>query len=490
MMAGDRIQLGVGCPVKPLVVDLDGTLLRTDMLHESTIRVARERPLTLLQIPGWLAQGKALLKAQLAQRVELDVSQLPFHGEFLAWLRAQHAAGRQLVLCTASDERYANAVAQHLGIFKDVLASDGRTNLSGTRKAQALVDRYGVGGFDYAGNHASDLAVWQHAQRAVVVNAPPQLVKRAARRAPVERVFERAALSLATLGRMLRVHQWMKNLLLFIPLLGAHAFNDIERWGDTVLAFLAFSLCASAVYIGNDLLDLESDRLHPRKRFRPFASGEAPILWGVLFAPLLLAVSIVLGMVVGPAFTAALAVYFLITAAYSLGLKRIILLDCIVLALLYTLRIIAGTAAAHVEMSFWLLAFSVFLFLSLAFVKRYAELHVQQATGLEKAHGRGYVTSDSGLVQTMGITAGYGAALVLALYLHSDEVLRLYETPAFIWGAIPALLFWISWMWLQAHRGNMHDDPVVFALKDKASLAAGAVFVAVLVLGTVRWPWP
>jgi len=490
MMAGDRYTQGKDRLVEPLVVDLDGTLLRTDMLHESTLRAARDCPAALLRIPAWLARGKAHLKAQLAQRVALDVSCLPYHSEFLAWLRDQHASGRELVLCTASDQRYAQAVADHLGIFSGIMASDGATNLSGARKAQALVERYGEGGFDYAGNHPFDLPVWRHARRAVVVNAPATLAAKAAALAPVERVFPRAAPNAATGVRMLRVHQWLKNLLLFVPLLGAHAFADYGRWADTLLGFVAFSLCASAVYIANDLLDLESDRLHHRKRRRPFASGDLPILWGIYAAPVLLGASALLAWRAGPAFMATLAVYFIITAAYSLGLKRIILLDCIVLALLYTLRVIAGTATAGVAMSFWLLAFSVFLFLSLAFVKRYAELHAQLESGRDKAHGRGYLTSDAGLVQTMGITAGHGAALVLALYLHSDEVLHLYHTPAIIWGAVPALLFWVSWMWLQAHRGHMHDDPVVFALKDRASLAAGAVFMAVLVLGTVEWPWP
>lgn len=288
---------------------------------------------------------------------------------------------------------------------------------------------------------------------------------------------------------MLRVHQWMKNLLLFIPLMGAHAFTEADRWAMTLVGFMAFSLCASSVYIVNDLLDLESDRLHARKRRRPFASGEVPAWLGVSLAPLLLAGSFLLAWWAGWAFLGWLAVYFVLTTAYSFGLKRLILLDCIVLALLYTLRIVAGAAAAGLTLSFWLLAFSVFLFLSLAFVKRYAELHAQQEQGIDKAHGRGYYSDDASLIHTMGVTAGYGAVLVLALYLHSDEVLVLYGTPAFIWGAVPVMLYWVSWMWLQAHRGNMHDDPVVFALKDRNSLTAGAAFLAVLALGTTDWSW-
>jgi 4-hydroxybenzoate polyprenyltransferase and related prenyltransferases len=475
--------------VKPLVVDLDGTLLRTDMLHESALRAARDNPSALFQIPAWLATGKAALKRRLAERVDFCVECLPYHQEFLAWLHEEKATGRRLILCTASDEKYARAIAAHLGIFDEVMASDGVTNLSSTRKAKALVQRFGTGGFDYAGNHTDDLPVWQHANRAIVVNAPASLAKQAEKVSSVERVFPRASNQLRVWHKALRVHQWMKNLLLFIPLLGAHSFTEPERWFATLLAFFAFSLCASSVYIVNDLTDLESDRLHPRKRKRPFASGDLPTVFGVCIAPCLLILSAVLAWNVGTAFMGWLAAYFVLTAAYSWGLKRVLLLDCIVLALLYTLRIVAGAAAAGLQLSFWLLAFSVFLFLSLAFVKRYAELHVQQERGGGKAHGRAYHTDDVGLIQTMGVTAGYAAVLVLALYLNSDQVLQLYGTPAFIWGAVPVMLFWVSWVWLQAHRGNMHDDPVVFALKDRGSLAAGAVFVAVMAMGTVDWPW-
>lgn len=475
--------------MKPLIVDLDGTLLRTDMLHESALRAAREHPATLMRMPIWLAAGKARLKRCIAETVDLDVTCLPYHEEFLGWLRAERAKGRPLVLCTASDRKYAEAVAAHLGIFDDVMASDGTTNLSSSRKAAALVERYGSKGFDYAGNHHDDLAVWREAAKAVIVNAPAGVVEQARKLATVEKLFPRHAVSARTWGRVLRMHQWMKNLLLFVPLLGAHQFTNPGPWFATLLGFIAFSLCASSVYIVNDLTDLESDRHHPRKRRRPFASGDLPAWMGVVAAPALLLISAGLALSIGRPFAAWLAVYFLLTTAYSWGLKRLILLDCVILALLYTLRIVAGAAAAGVVLSFWLLAFSVFLFLSLAFVKRYAELHAHRALGKNRARGRGYYTSDAGLIQTMGITAGYGAVLVLALYLNSSEVVRLYAAPEFIWGAVPVMLFWVSWIWLQAHRGHMHDDPVVFALKDRASLAAGAVFFFVLALGTLDWPW-
>jgi 4-hydroxybenzoate polyprenyltransferase len=253
------------------------------------------------------------------------------------------------------------------------------------------------------------------------------------------------------------------------------------------LAFFSFSLCASSVYIVNDLLDLESDRQHPRKCKRPFASGLVSAAHGITLAPLLLLGSFALAQQAGGHFLPWLLFYFLLTCAYSWGLKRLMLVDCLTLAMLYTLRIVAGAAAISMNLSFWLLAFSVFLFLSLAFVKRYAELEVQLLSGKQKVLGRGYYTSDAPLLQIMGMTSAYAAIVVLAFYLNSDAVTKLYKMPELIWAAVPIMLFWISWMWMKAHRGEMHDDPLVFAVKDKASLLAGLAFAVVLFLGAKGW---
>jgi len=473
----------------PIVVDLDGTLIHTDMLHESALKVFREAPLDLLRIPFWLSVGKARLKLELARRGQFNPEALPFNLELLAWLREQKQAGRELVLCTATHKSIADAIGEHLGIFDSVMATDDSTNLSGGSKAKALEERFGHKGFDYAGNHAVDMDVWRSARRAIVVNGAPGLAERAAGVTQVERQFPRRPIGWQAWLRVLRVHQWLKNLLLFVPILAAHQFADAGVMGKLGLAFVAFCLCASAVYVANDLLDLESDRMHPRKRLRPFASGDVPAWMGVTLAPVLLASSVALGLLVGGSFVYWLLFYFALTCAYSWGLKRVMLLDCITLALLYTLRIVAGAAAANNELSFWLLAFSVFLFLSLAFVKRYAELEVQLLSGNERVHGRGYYTSDAQLIQTFGIASGYASVMVLALYLNSDNVVTLYKTPEAVWGVVPIMLFWISWMWMQAHRGQMHDDPVVFAVKDKASLVAGFLFAVVLGVGTLGLPW-
>lgn len=473
----------------PLVVDLDGTLIHTDMLHESALRILRDSPLDTLRIPFWLSKGKAILKQHLASRTEFDPKSLPYNRELLDWLRQQKNDGRKLILCTASDKSIAISIANHLDIFDEVIASDGLANLAGKYKAETLEKRFGRSGFDYVGNSIADLAVWECARRAVIVNASNDLAKKAGGICQVEQIFPPKALGFSAWRHVLRVHQWLKNLLLFVPIFAAHQLTSADAWTSLILAFFSFSLCASSVYIVNDLLDLESDRQHPRKQNRPFASGQVPAWLGVALSPVLLIASLGLGLYVGGGFLPWLAFYFVLTCAYSLSLKRIMLVDCLALAILYTFRIIAGAAAVGHSLSFWLLAFSVFLFLSLAFIKRYAELGVQLLSGKEKVHGRGYHTADAPLIQTMGIASGYASVLVLALYLNSDAVVKLYRAPEFAWGAVPVMLFWISWMWMQAHRGEMHDDPLVFAVKDKASLLAGVVFVAVMVMGTVGWPW-
>lgn len=471
----------------PLCIDLDGTLIHSDMLHESTLRLLGESPLSVFLIPFWLASGKAVLKRNLFERVNFDPASLPYNVELIAWLRQQRSEGRRLVLCTASDQGVAEAIASHLDLFDEVLASDGVVNLAGSHKADALIARYGDRCFDYAGNSVADLPVWEHARRAIVVNASASLQQEAEACAEVEQVFETPAKGFGVWRKALRVHQWLKNLLLFIPLFAAHRVGEPAMWLTLGLAFIAFSLCASSVYIANDLLDLESDRKHPRKCKRPFASGVLPVWQGVLLTPLLLAVSLWLASWVGGGFLPWLAGYFVLTCLYSFKLKQVVLVDCLMLAVLYTLRIVAGAAAVEMSLSFWLLAFSGFLFLSLAFVKRFAELQVQLLHGKHKAAGRGYFTDDAPLVQMLGIVAGYAAVLVLALYLNSADVLRLYLLPEWIWGCVPVMLFWVSWVWLQAHRGQMHDDPLVFAVKDKASLIAGSVFTVFIVLGTVGW---
>jgi len=464
----------------PLCIDLDGTLIRSDLLHESTLKLLRSGPHLVLALPLWLASGKANLKRKIAARVSLDVASLPYDEAVVEWIRSERAAGRQIVLCTASDVSYAKDVAEHLGLFDEVIASDGDTNVSAQRKAALLAGRFGDSGFDYAGNSLDDLHVWDKARRAILVGVPAPLRAEARQRFTVEREFERPRAGLLTWLRAMRLQQWIKNLLVFLPLAGAHQLFNLPLLMQAALAFIAFGLCASSVYILNDLMDLESDRQHPRKRRRPFAAGVISPLAGLALAALLLVGAFSIALAMSPAFIGWLGVYFGLTMAYTFFLKRRVLVDCLTLGALYTLRIVAGGAAVGVPASFWLLAFSLFLFLSLAFVKRYSELMVLSKAERTDAHGRGYLTDDLSIVQTMGVASGFTAVMLMALYINGDTVLKLYSRPEVLWLTIPVLLYWVSRMWMQAHRGNMDDDPVIFAVKDRYSLACGALFVAAL----------
>lgn len=470
----------------PLVIDLDGTLILSDSLHESAIELLRFNPLYVILLPFWLLRGKAILKAEIAKRVTLDPQSLPYNRDFITWIEVQKHVGRHLVLCTATDQSVAKSIAQNLGIFDEVIASDGLTNVAGINKREALQTRFGHKGYDYAGNSSSDIPVWEGARQAIVVNATDTVLKAAIRVSDVTEVFPPLSRNATQWRKVFRVHQWLKNILLFVPLLAAHQMSNAYALEALILAFISFSACASSVYVTNDLLDLESDRKHPRKGKRPFASGAIPVLYGVFLAPILIIFSLILASIVGPAFLVWLLIYYFLTTAYSLKLKRLALIDCITLAGLYTLRIVAGGAAVDISLSFWLLACSIFIFLSLAFVKRYAELQVQASHGSNAAHGRGYLVSDAPLIQNLGVTSGYASVLVLALYLNSESVANLYATPWIIWMAIPLMVFWISWVWMQAHRGRMHDDPIVFAMKDKASLLVG-LFMALTFVIASHW---
>jgi len=451
-----------------LAVDLDGTLLRSDLLLESTLALLARQPWLLFAFPAWLWRGKAHLKWQIARRVELDVASLPWDERMLALVHA--AAGqREIVLCTASDEKLASAVAEHLDLFDLVLASDGKRNLSGRAKAAALVERYGLRGFDYAGNAQVDLLVWASARQAIVVNGSDGLARAAAELCPVETHLPATGQRFRLWIKALRLHQWLKNLLVFVPMLAAHRFMDPATVIACALGFLAFGLCASSVYLLNDLLDLNADRHHHTKHSRPFAAGRLPLIQGLVVSPLLTLASLGLAFWLSPIFAGLLGLYFLLTLAYSFRLKRRVMADVMVLASLYTLRIIGGAALLATAPSFWLLAFSMFLFLSLAMLKRYTELLKLVTDGKHQSKGRGYQVEDLHLLQSMGAASGYQAVLVLALYINSSASELLYRRPQVLWLLCPLLLYWISRVWMIAHRGLMRDDPVIFAATDRTS---------------------
>lgn len=466
----------------PLCVDLDGTLLKTDLLVESALALVAAKPWIVILFPWWLLRGKAHLKREIASRVELDASTLPYDQRMLSILREQPE--RRRVLATASDAKLANLVADHLACFDEVIASDGSINLDGRRKAKALVDRFGERGFDYAGNSSVDLHVWRRARAALIVNAGDRLARSVESRCEtVERIPAEKYVWKCWV-RALRLHQWLKNLLVFLPLLASHQFTDPAKLLLALQAFIAFGLCASSVYLLNDLLDLRADRTHPRKKARPFASGQLPLLHGLIVAPALTLGGLLLAFWIEPVFGAILGSYYLLTIAYSTRLKRIPMLDVVILAALYTVRIVSGAAAIGAPLSFWMLAFSMFIFLSLALLKRYTELAAMAESGRDGAAGRGYSISDLPLLQSLGSSAGFISVLVLALYINSSESLALYSHPEVLWLLCPVMLYWISRVWIIAHRGEMHDDPVVFAVMDRTSQVVAALSTGIVLAAT------
>jgi 4-hydroxybenzoate polyprenyltransferase/phosphoserine phosphatase len=462
----------------PLVVDLDGTLVKTDLLVESLLALLKQQPSCLPMLPVWLARGRAYLKQQIARRVALDAAALPYRNELLQYIKDQRALGRTIVLATAADARYARQVADHVKLFDVVVASDGITNLSGESKRERLVKAFGEKGFDYAGNHRQDLIVWSSARRAIVVDAGPLVHSAAQRLTEVDGVFEHRHRDWSDYLRPLRPEHWLKNLLVVIPLLAAHRYYEMDLVRNTILAFVAFSCCASSGYVINDLLDLGADRHHPRKRLRPFALGDLPLSYGVSLVPCLATLGFIVAATVSPLLVRVLLIYFSTTLTYSLYAKNVALLDVIILAGLYTMRIMAGSAAIAMWPSYWLLALSTFLFFSLALVKRYGELVIMRRLDGTNAKARGYEMGDGDLLAAMGVASGYVAVLVLALYITSATAQALYGKRHILWFLCPLLLYWISYVWLTAHRGRMPDDPLVFATTDHTSRILGLLVLA------------
>jgi 4-hydroxybenzoate polyprenyltransferase len=470
---------------KVLVVDLDGTLLKTDMLVESLNQFVASHPLQCFHLVTWLCSGRAYLKARLAESIDIDVSSLPYNDQVIEWLKTQKSLGRKIVLATATHQIIANRIALHLGLFEEVFATNDKINLKSEVKRDLLVEKYGVGGFEYLGNDWADLPVWAFSHGAYLVSPKASLIRQVKKTLPVYHIFDDGNRnSLLIFFKALRAHQWIKNLLVFVPLLAAHKYGSVESLIYSVVAFICFSSTASSVYLLNDLIDLNNDRHHPQKKYRPFASGNLNLIYGWILIPCLILNAILISRAFLPdSFTGVLFIYFGFTFAYSLFLKQIVMLDVLVLAGLYTLRLVAGAEAVLVTMSFWLLTFSMFIFLSLALIKRFGELkNIKPNSSEASLLGRDYSLDDLELVSSAGIGAGYISVLVMALYIQDVETKNLYQNPQFIWLAIPLLLYWISRMWLIAHRGKMEDDPIVFSLSDWPSLILGALLVIVFAL--------
>jgi 4-hydroxybenzoate polyprenyltransferase len=465
---------------RPLVV---GTLVRSDLLIETGFAALGRSPAAVIEIARALRAGKAALKHHLADADRFDPATLPYDDEVLARIHHARAEGRPVYLASASNARLVEAVAEHLGLFTGWFGSDETVNLASENKARRLVEAFGEGGFDYIGNDAADLAVWARSARAITVRARPGVVRKLVRVAPDCEHLPCTRPTWRTWAKLIRVHQWAKNALVFAALLASHTF-EWQAFGQALLAAVAFSLCASSVYLLNDLVDLQDDRSHWSKRHRPLASGAIPLAHGLVAMPLLLAAGVAVAATVSLPFLGVLLGYFALTTAYSFVLKRKMLIDVITLGALYTTRVLGGAIAIDVVASKWLLAFCMCLFMSLALIKRYVELAARRDAKMPDPANRDYRTSDLPLVSSLAAAAGFNAVVVFALYISSDAMNALYSRPEILWLVCPVLIYWIGRALMLAHRREMDDDPVVFALKDRVSLAtmavaAGLVLVAI-----------
>tara|TARA_B100000749_G_scaffold280887_1_gene279830 strand:+ start:58438 stop:59844 length:1407 start_codon:yes stop_codon:yes gene_type:complete len=457
-----------------VIADLDKTVIKTDLLYESLFKLLKKNFLYVFLVPFWLLGGRAKLKREIAKRTNIDPTTLPYNQDVISYLKRQKSSGKKLYLVSASDINYLKPISEHLSIFEGFQGSDGQKNLKGKVKAEYLTKTYGSS-FTYVGDSRSDFHIWQVSEGAVPVGTP-KFHSEVESKFNVEEKIEfdkRSPFKLFI--KAIRVHQWAKNILLFLPLLLSHKIFDFELLIKAVYAFFSFSFCASSVYVLNDLLDLDADRMHESKKSRPFASGELPLSLGMILAPMLLLLSAIVAVQVSQAFVITLLVYFTVTTAYSIKLKSLVLWDVLILACLFTLRVFAGSAATGIYITEWLLGFSVFFFLSLAHVKRVAELTHLRNIGRKFVAGRGYQVQDSQVLTSVGVSSGMISILIFVQYLNTESVQSLYQEPKYLWLVGLCLLFWMSRVWLLTLRDQMHDDPVVFALKDTGSYIIGLI---------------
>jgi 4-hydroxybenzoate polyprenyltransferase len=469
--------------IVPLVVDLDGTLICTDLMVESTFAYLGADPRRVFNLLWASRRGKAVLKAEVAANTDIDVSNLPYDEFIVSLIREARAEGRPVYLASASNESYVRKVADHMMLFDGWFGSTDDENLSSTAKAHRLVAAFGAGGFDYIGNDRDDLDVWCVARRRIAVRISAASRSKLEKMDPAANVLEAPRSGPRVWIRLLRVHQWTKNSLVFLPLVTGHWF-DLGSIAKAIGAFFAFSMAASAIYIVNDLVDLEADRKHATKKHRPLAVGSVPILQAVSVAPLLLVSSLVGAYWIAPSFGGVLFAYVVLTTAYTFVLKRKLIVDVIALASLYTIRVIGGAAAISASQSEWILGFSMFVFTALALIKRYVELAGRLDAELPDPSNRNYRKTDLNVIACLAAASGFNAVTVFALYISSDSANQLYKHPKALWLICPILMYWLARALVMAHRREMDDDPIVFALRDWNSLLAFAL-VSVIMLAAL-----
>jgi 4-hydroxybenzoate polyprenyltransferase len=455
--------------MKPLCVDLDGTLIYSDTLLECLILLTKHKPWLLLYLPFWLCHGRTYFKHKIAHHITLDPVLLPYHHDLLQRLQQAHKKNRPLYLVTAAHQNIADAVSQHVGLFTKAFGSSKNQNLKGNTKRDFLNETFGKGNYDYAGNSSADLPIFKDAHKSIIVNGSDRLIKKMQTTTQAYETLEGPKLTLKDFLKGIRIHQYTKNALIFVPLILGYWLTHLHLIEEVILGFIALSLTASSVYLTNDLLDLTADRQHPTKQKRALASGKLSLAWGCLLCPTFLILGILVSIPLPQAFKLVLLSYYLLTLAYSFGLKSIALLDVYTLALLYTFRILAGMAIIGAGYSSWLLIFSLFFFTSLAFVKRYIELNRVIQTKQKVIYGRNYHIKNTNIIAMFGVASGFLAVLVFAFYLSSSKALSIYTHPEGLYLICPALLYWLSRIWLKASQNQIDEDPIAFALRDKAS---------------------
>jgi 4-hydroxybenzoate polyprenyltransferase/phosphoserine phosphatase len=453
----------------PLVVDVDGTLINTDLLQEAAIILFKKNPAYIFKAAVWLLKGRAYLKNKIFELVQLQYESLPYNKDVINFIEKEFSAGRKIVLATASPLSAAVEISKVYPVFSEVYGTSGNINLKGKNKLQLLLEKFGQGNFDYIGDSRADVNIFARCRYAYLVN-PAMGVEREVKKMPgFKNILSNTKATVKDYIKAIRAYQWIKNLLIFVPLVTSHSLHLFNLVTLSFFAFIAFNLTASAGYLLNDILDINADRKHPRKQFRPLASGKIPVINALLLAIVFLAGGIIIAARLNLIFLTILLLYFGLSFSYSLFFKKAVLYDVFILALLYSIRVFAGGAVIDIILSFWLIAFSTFIFLSLAFVKRYSELMQIEGTPDLQSRGRGYVLQDLNLLQVMGIVSGFLSAVVFSLYINSPEVTELYSKPKILWAISFLFLFWISRIWLFTTRGKMTDDPIIFAIKDVTS---------------------
>lgn len=464
----------------PLCVDLDGTLIKADMMFDSVALLIKKNPFYLFIIPFWLSRGKLFLKEQLIKNVHQDIDNVPINQDVVDYLIDEKKNGRNIILVTATMQNYADEFKEKFDFFDEAVGSKGGINLVGIQKAEYLKNRFGDRGFDYIGDSSKDLYVWKFAANALIVGNNQEIIDKAKQISNVIKIWEDDNESkISIIYRQLRVYQWVKNLLIFLPALLAHNL-ELSTYFNLILSFFSFSFVASSIYIFNDLMDLNSDRNHEIKKNRPIAAGKFKISDAFIYSFFLMIVGILISAFVNSSFMIVLIIYIISTFAYSIYLKKIYIIDIITLAVLYTLRLIAGSATSGEIISEWFAAYSLFFFFSMGALKRFTELKNSKK---EKLSGRGYLSDDIDLIKSMGISSSLISVLVMVLYINSSTISQLYPNPKFLYLIIPILLHWVLRVWILADRSLMNEDPIVFGIKDKSSYISAILIFVILLLG-------